>query len=302
MCKKKLLSILGFIICQRALPKVKMFALSLSEIMLVACILGVVGELTIPNIVYGQYEITTISELKKTFAVFSSAFDKAVQEYGSPDVWGLVGAGNPVGLSNINDIMTKQFNVVQNCGTGVGCFPDVKYKNLSGTDNNIVLDQDSTYTKFRLADGSSVAVKQLNGDCSDKWGNSLALQSVCGLICFDINGNGGPNKYGEDFFGLAFTKFGLVPLGAPMQEEKYSFEDYCNKISDKTSAFPNGLSCTAWVMYRENMDYKSEYSLSWNNNNDKTNGNCGNGIGKGGHDGSGLGNGVGNTCRGNGNH
>lgn len=283
---------------------IKKCAFSLAEILIIAGIIGIVAELTIPNLVYAEYELATIATIKKTFAMCATGFNNSVTENGTPDTWGLIGPGDSVGLANINDAITKQFNVAQNCGTGAGCFPDTKYRNLKGKENDTVLDQDTTYTKFRLIDGSSIAIKQFSSNCNENWGDSMPLQNVCGIFCFDINGNGSPNTYGKDFFGFAFTKYGLVPLGSPIQTKAYSFEDYCNKSSNENSLYPNGLSCTAWVMYQENMDYETKYYLSWNNDNDSnnSNGNCGNGVGKGGHDGSGLGNGVGNTCKGNGNH
>lgn len=277
-------------------------AVTCAEMLIIMGILGIVGELTVPDLIKGQLELSTAVQLKRIFAESATGFNQAILENGTPDTWGLIGAGDSQGLSNLNDIITKQFKVTQNCETGEGCFPDLKYKNLNGSDSDTVFDSDISYTKFRLADGTSVAVKQWNSDCSGNWGDTAALQNVCGVIYFDINGNKSPNTYGEDFFGFAFTKYGLEALGSPMQTKEYSFEDNCNKNINTNSEYPNGLSCTAWVMYKGNMDYEDKYYLSWDNSEkDDSNGNCGNGVGIGGKAGSGHGNGIGNTCKGNNN-
>lgn len=270
------------------------------EMLMMMAITGSIAVLTIPEFIEGQYEFSTYVTLKRDFSVYSDGFNMAIQQNGTPDNWNLGGSGDAAGLANINTIISQNFKVTQNCGTGSGCFPADTYKNLNGTDNQINLDQDNTYTKMRLVDGTSVAIKQWNSNCDGNWGDTLPLQSVCGIVGIDINGDKAPNTYGQDFFGFAFTKYGLVPLGTAMQSKEYTFTESCNKSNNSNSIYENGLSCTAWVIYKENMDYKHNNNLSWDN--DKSNGNCGNGVGQGGHDGSGLGNGVGNTCKGNGNH
>lgn len=282
-------------------------AFTTPEVLMIVAITGTVGMLTIPEMIEGQYEFSTYVTLKRDFAVYSDGFNMAIQQNGTPDNWNLGGSGDATGLANINTIISQNFKVTQNCGTGSGCFPESTYKNLNGTDNQITLDKDNTYTKMRLADGTSIAIKQWNSNCNGNWGDTLPLQSVCGIVGIDINGDKAPNTYGQDFFGFAFTKYGLVPLGTAMQGKEYSFTESCNKRNNAISTYENGLSCTAWVIYKGNMDYKRNNNLSWDNNNDdddddESNGNCGNGVGRGGHDGSGLGNGVGNTCKGNGNH
>lgn len=275
-------------------------AFSVPEVLMITAITGTVGMLTIPEMVEGQFEMSTYVTLKRDFAVYSEGFNLAVQKNGTPENWDLGGPGDANGLANINSIIAENFKVTQNCGTGVGCFPENTYKNLNGIDNQINLDKDNSYTKMRLADGSSIAIKQWNSNCDGNWGDTLPLQSVCGILGVDVNGDKAPNTYGKDFFGFAFTKYGLVPLGTALQSKEYAFTESCNKSNNANSVYENGLSCTAWVLYKENMDYNRYNNLSWDDS--KSNGNCGNGIGKGGHDGSGLGNGVGNTCHGNGNH
>lgn len=235
------------------------------EMLMMLAITGSVAVLTIPEFVENQAELSTIVTLKQDFAVFSNGYNLAVQQAGTPDNWNLVGEGEPTGLASINNVISSCFKVSKNCGTGPGCFPTSAYKNLKGVETPISMDADTTYTKMQLINGTSIAIKQLNSGCNDKWGDSLALQNVCGVILLDTNGTKYPNTYGKDVFGFAFTKYGLVPMGTPMQSNAYPFNGFCNINSNANFKYENGLSCTAWAMYKQNFEYLDCPGLNWDN-------------------------------------
>lgn len=232
----------------------KLAAQTLAEIVIVAGLSGIIAELEIPTLKLQIFHLETIAKLKKTYGSLSAIYDDAIYRDGAPDGWNLGNPGDPTGLANINNVMSKYLNVDINCGTGAGCFPDVKYDNLRGKDLDVSMNQDTTFTKMRLADGSSIAFTQIEGNCTQDWGDSYYLQNVCGLINIDINGNSKPNKYGEDMFGFVFSQGGITPLGTPMQNQN-GYGDLCNTNINKNTAYPNGMSCTAWVMYKENFEY-----------------------------------------------
>lgn len=242
---------------------VELIAVTYAEVLMALSVLGIVAINTLPNL-YNQYERNlTITKLQKDYAILSNGINMAINENGSPDVWGLIDSGNATGLSNINSVLSQCFRMVKNCNTGTGCFSDVNYKNMKGVDSPTVLNQDSGYTKFVLADGTSVAVTQLNSDCNLDWG-SQQLENVCGIVLEDINGERSPNTYGEDLFGFALTKTGIVPLGSPAQTNGYPFSGFCSQNSNANFKYENGLSCTAWVLYNRNMDYLDCKGLNWN--------------------------------------
>lgn len=239
-------------------------AFSYAEAIIACGVLGIVATQTIP-VLYTDYERNlALAKLQNEYAVLSSGMNSAIKENGSPDTWGLVGANDATGLFNINLVLSQYFKMSQNCNTASGCFADDVYKNMKGADSPGMLDQDNAYTKFRLADGTSVAVTQLNDDCGLDWGEQQ-LNNVCGMVLVDINGNKIPNTYGEDLFGFALTKDGIVPLGAPIQTNGYPFSAFCSQNSNANFKYENGLSCTAWALYNRNMDYLDCKGLNWNN-------------------------------------
>lgn len=233
-----------------------------AEMTITLSIIGIIAVNTIPTLYMESQENSIIVALKRDYAVYSNGINHAISENGTPDTWG--DSGSTPELSDINQVLSKYFKVIKDCDTGTGCFPDIKYKNLKGIYNETNLNQDTLYTKLKLIDGTSIAVTQWRADCSLNWGDTLELKNVCGLLVLDVNGEKTPNTYGKDFFGFAFTKYGLVPLGSPMQSNAYPFNGFCNLNSNANFKYENGLSCTAWIISKSNMDYLDCKGLNWN--------------------------------------
>lgn len=237
---------------------------TLAEVLITLGIIGVVAALTVPTLMQNADERANIVALKKAYSILSQAYTSAVQENGTPDNWNLIGMGDATGLANLNTIMSKYLNVTKNCDTGSGCFASVGYRDLNGIANQS-LNADTGYSKLILADGTSLALRQWTPDCSWDWSGgsgNLALKSVCGYFSVDINGFKKPNQMGVDVFQFLFTKYGLVPLGTPLQNS-YTYANYCNRTKTSGSGWYNGSSCTAWVLYNDNMDYLHCNYLDW---------------------------------------
>ena len=113
-----------------------------------------------------------------------------------------------------------------------------------------------------LADGVSLLFYLGAPQCI--WSNTIDdvdyTAPICGNIKVDIDGkHNGQYTFGKDFFIFDITPNGIIPSG--MQSDTvFPFTRYCN-MSQTTSA--NGRSCTAWVIYNENMDYLHCNDLSW---------------------------------------
>ncbi len=237
---------------------------TLAEVLLTLGIISVVAALTIPTLVQNQQEKAAVAALKKSYSTLIQAYTTAIQENGTPDNWDLISIGNETGLENLNKIMTSNLKVQKNCQTGAGCFA-TKYKDLIRSSAELYMDS-ALYTKIILDDGTSVGFRQWDATCMNNVSN---IKNVCGIITVDINGFKKPNQTGVDKFLFFFTKNTIVPSGIDMIAEthQYSFINGCNITKPANADWANGNSCTAWVIYNENMDYLKCSDLSWNSKN-----------------------------------
>ena len=87
--------------------------------------------------------------------------------------------------------------------------------------------------------------------CSSVAVDTKYLQNVCGDIKVDINGDAPPNVVGKDVFVFYYTKYNIVPLGY-VEDTLRPISKFCNRKSNEKL---NGHSCSAWVIYKGNMDY-----------------------------------------------
>ncbi len=230
----------------------KRFAFTLAELVIVIGIIGVIAEITIPELVQNFQEQATVTSLKKVYSTLSQAYTMAVQENGPPETWN---ASNPSDLMNN---FFPFFRISKNCGTTFvnSCFAlSDEYKRL----NNLTWSNGTeTVPKISLLDGSSVLFAYPQANCGLSRGTSLAVSNICSEIYVDINGLKKPNKVGVDFFFFYFTKYGIIPAGTSA-ETSYTFSTHCLNAS----ALGSGFGCTAWVIYNENMDYLHCDDLSW---------------------------------------
>lgn len=231
------------------------FAFTLAEVLITLGIIGIVAAMTIPSLMQRQQEKATIVALKKTYSALTQAYTSAESENGTPEGWGL--ANNAAGAANILNKLSPYLKLDKNCGSGVGCFPDVTYKTLTNSPwNNF--DTYATFARAKIADGSLIAASSYN-NCNQNYGTTEALQHVCGYYYVDVNGFNPPNQGGKDLFLFWLTKNGIVPGGSAADTSSWNFTQQCINI-----AASSGEGCGAWVIYNENLDYtRCPTSLSW---------------------------------------
>lgn len=236
-------------------------AFTLAEVLITLGIIGIIAEITIPDLYNNMKEQQTVGMLKKEYSVISQAYTMAVQENGTPDTWGLVadiGSGTTTGGGDIVvNKLSPYLKMLKICGSSPGCFnPGVTTLYLKGS-GGLAFDSEQWWSKFQLADGSVWAVQVLFPSCTPPSpGNNPALSSVCAQMEVDINGLKAPNTWGKDTFGFYMTKAGIIPKGT--QQSKDAFKNYCDEPN------PYGTECTAWVIYNENMEYLHCQGLDWN--------------------------------------
>lgn len=226
---------------------------TLVEVLITLGVIGVIAALTIPQLVARQQEQAIVSQLKKVHSTLSNAYTLAVQENGTPENWGLDSSVAPM-LAKLKPYLS----VDKDCINGSkGCFPEgITYRYLSPANGNWVLADDAGYPKLRLADGTLLLALQVDSStCGISRGNSHALQSVCGRYMVDVNGYKNPNQFGIDSFEFHLTKDGIVPLGTSLETTfRFLPSGYCGGY---------GISCTAWIIYNENMEYLHCSDLTW---------------------------------------
>ena len=230
-------------------------AYTLSEVLITLGIIGVVSALTIPAVIQKQNEKTTITNLKKAYSILQQAYLMAQNNDGEMKYWF---TGNET-IAEKSEIFAQHlkpyFKIIKDCGTKSGCLNKECLLSLDGTCYNNFDHNQPTLQKMIINNGMSLFLAVDNISCPNENYNR------CGSIAVDINGkNSGPNRMGKDVFYFKIYQNKILPSGSP-NDTVSNFENLCNlNIKNRE----NGIFCTAWVIYNENMDYLHCNDLSWN--------------------------------------
>lgn len=230
-------------------------AFTLAEVLITLGIVAIVASITIPSLIQKKAEAETVAKLQKVYSTLTNAFDRAIQENGTPDLWG--GETDDGGSSKVYlDTLATYLKIQNNCGNSPNCFPTTGYKTLDGgSDLPSQYINSSSYSHIQLNDGASLALI-INVDIAYR-----KSTDIYAFILADVNGFNGPNKMGVDTFSFIMHQNKIVPAGS-QQGGYYSFPTNCDKNSGTSEK--NGQACTAWVIYNNNMDYRYCTGLSWN--------------------------------------
>lgn len=236
---------------------------TLAEVLITLGIIGILAAMTFPSLIGKYKEKQRVTQLKKTYSVLSQAFLSAKLEYGDPRNWGLTASrigtdedGNAI-VDSSSQILVK--NIFSKYIKHVNGKQEQTFRNyisLDGrnynTDGDAKIDNNSS---LYLPDGTIIDFGWMNEDCN----NTVV---GCGDIQVFL-----PEKtaqLGISSFYFYFTPDAIKPWGNSEHTDR-SFEKYCDrKNSNGISATEQGRSCTAWVIYNENMDYLHCDDLSWN--------------------------------------
>lgn len=212
-------------------------AFTLSEVMLVLSVIGVIAALTIPGIMQNTQNAQTVAKLKKEYSVIHQAYTSLLSDNDGDIV--------PVYNSDATGVMNaflSKMNVLKVCGTAaMGCFPSNPPGYHSDIENNIA---GRTYSKAVLSDGTSIMFELYSTNCTaSATGTAIApLGSTCGTIAVDLNGTALPNISGRDNFWFWVTKTGIYPMG--------TYNDGYNCSSATVT-----IGCTAKVLTEGKMNY-----------------------------------------------
>lgn len=241
-------------------------AFTLAEVLITLGIIGVVAAMTLPALITRTSDKESAAKLKKIFSTMSQAYMMAKNEYGTMDTWGMQGKitdengelqYNQDDASVIITKLSPYLKTTKVCNKVKGCWYEENLKRINGEISSENFDADGkTRTSLILADGSMLSIVGISPDCSSNRGTGF-LKDTCGVFAIDINGSKRPNQIGRDVFQFYFTKEGIVPYGTE-RETSWIFPRDCSIKNNQ------GWGCTAWVIYKGNMDYLYCDGLTWN--------------------------------------
>ena len=241
------------------IQRVKAYAFTLAETLIVIGIIGVVAALTLPNLNHATGDKEKVTKVKKIYASLTDAVDRAQAVYGDADTWfNDLAADDYVKRSErFAKRVTEFMKVSKDCGFGdefsEGCFSRAPLLEINGERLNYYYDYyDSLIGKFymvTLQDGMSLRFGYL--------GYSYK-------IGVDIDGtNNGKNQEGNDLFDFSVyvDKEEASRRGANINQLYPSAEP--NLLTGKYNVLIGNYT-TAWVIQNDNLDYlKCPDELNW---------------------------------------
>lgn len=212
---------------------------TLSEVLLVLSVIGVVAALTIPTLTQKVGNDQLVVQLKKNYSVLSQAVNMMIANNEIETAF--AGPDAPSTDANAMNTMVKYVNVIKNCGSAVGCLYNTPLKYNNGNTYLSTLDTTIGSAKATLADGSMIFIDTYGGGitCGSNRGNG-PLQTTCGLLFVDVNGAKGPNTMGKDFFAFWMTTTGLFPKG--------SYSDSHGRACGESANIALDTGCTADIL------------------------------------------------------
>ena len=220
--------------------------------------------MTIPSLVQKYKEKQRVTQLKKAYSVLNQAFLMAVNDYGTPDEWGLT-------VTNTGEVDEKGDAILDYSGSEKVIAILKKYINSKTMKQEEIigyvrsLDGRQAFWPWKAGSNNALHVTDstllANGWINFPSCDGSTEKNVCGdfWVVFPSKNM----KLGVDVFNFYFTKKGFVPQGA--QSDANYFYTNCDPEKTSINAGIQGRGCTAWVLYNGNMDYlHCREKLGWN--------------------------------------
>ena len=105
----------------------KIFAFTLSEVLITLTIIGIVAAITLPVLNNELQDMEYKAALKKNYSVLQQAFALSYgYDYDDFRDWNFVHSTNFT--KEVTDTLSKHLNIIKICGNKAGCFAQAKAK------------------------------------------------------------------------------------------------------------------------------------------------------------------------------
>ena len=222
---------------------------TLAEVLITLGIIGVVATMTMPTLISDYREKQTITAYKKAMSVINQSYLHAINEYGTPDTWGMnvTNTGqkdndnNPIyDFSGPALVATR---IAENLKGAVFLKQGEKFGDVcsvKGSCEEGTASTDNTF--FKLPDGTAF---------KSGWVGTCSAEGNCGAFWIYLPAK--KHVIGKNTFFVNLTPKGFIPLGDTKGDLKNSG---CPDLND-------GRYCSAWALYMENLDYLKCDDLNW---------------------------------------
>lgn len=198
------------------------FAFTLAEVIIVIGIIGVVAELTIPEVIGNFQKDQYIVSLKKFYTNFNQALSMMAMDAGCTGnlkCTGLFDSGSTD--ADLFNALSPYFRVINDCGnvSSNTCFPSPINQRYDGTGTSSPAWGGTSWYRFVTSDGMSYMINNLANGCAALATGTAYLTQNCAQVYVDINGFKSPNRSGKDIF-LFYISNGRGPLLYPYGGEE----------------------------------------------------------------------------------
>lgn len=227
---------------------------TLSEILLVLSVIGVVAALTIPTLIQKINDSHQKAAWKKAFSSISQASISVLSDKGGTFKYSFDTAGitDNKAAENLKNSFKVYLNAIKECngtttygGNGGGASVDGCWHKANEWAYLYGLGQPAKATPgLILSNGSLVRFHIDKSDCSYTTDAGQEV-TICGYIQTDVNGFKGPNITGKDIFSIYLTESFIYPSGSKGWSPP---ETTC--IEGSTDPTNTGGGCAAKYLYQ----------------------------------------------------
>ena len=227
----------------------KNFAFSLSEIITVIVVAGVIAFITLPDLIKRHSNIANVTRLIKTYTLLEKVNTFAFLEHGSITGWNFKDR-NQNDLLRITSYYEPYLNFFKKCHKEKDCWCDKTYNLLHNETDILQADKfgDGQVISYKMKDGSFLAFDVYSKYYFNFINNNLAKSNNTYLvIAVDVNGNKKPNMFGRDIFVFSIDKNNeIIPAG------QNGNSPLCTTKKNDSKA---GFDCTYKVLKERAINY-----------------------------------------------